>query len=365
MLSLIRFVMLMALLLSCGLTALCQDARSILRSSSEVYSGLRTYEVAGLDEMSFEKDGVKYRLNLNFRVARGETPDLPWTEQMTSFAWLEPVGPSVKYPNLNNIGFFYDFAKFAENVKSARILREETVKADGQNSTCYAIEVFHYPTSNNLQKEDPPPEAILIDKSSHLIRQLTYQEVKPGTNSEAGLHVSHVVNLSSYKLNLDPPAWLISANAEFAKASGNRRAAKVGTQAAEFKVHDLDGAELSLSSLRDKVVLLEFWDTWCAPCRAELQIIMKVQHDLGARDLVVVRITDERAEDVREFQSDTRLHFQTFVEGGDVLRQYKIYARPVLIVIDKKGMISSYDESLLTGAELIERIKQAGLDKRP
>jgi len=50
------------------------------------------------------------------------------------------------------------------------------------------------------------------------------------------------------------------------------------------------------------------------------------------------------------------------VEGGDVLRQYKIYARPVLIVIDKKGMISSYDESLLTAAELIERIKKAGLD---
>ena len=365
MFSLIRFVMLLALLLSCGLTVLCQDARSILRSSSEMYSALRTYEFAGLDEMSFEKDGVKYRLNLNFRVARGETPDLPWTEQMTSFAWLEPVGASVKYPNLNNIGFFYDFAKFAENVKSARILREETVKADGQNSTCYAIEVFHYSTNKNLQKEDPPPEAILIDKSSHLIRQLTYQEVKPGTNSEAGLHVSHVVNLSSYKLNLDPPAWLISANAEFAKASANRRAAKVGTPAAEFKVHDLDGAELSLSSLRDKVVLLEFWDTWCAPCRAELPIIMKVQHDLGARDLVVVRITDESAEDVRAFQSDTRQRFRTFVEGGDVLRQYKIYARPVLIVIDKKGMISSYDESLLTAPELIERIKKAGLDYRP
>ena len=89
---------------------------------------------------------------------------------------------------------------------------------------------------------------------------------------------------------------------------------------------------------------------------------MKVQRELAARDLVVVRITDERAEDVREFQSDTRLRFQTFVEGGDVLRQYKIYARPVLIVIDKKGMISSYDESLLTGAELIERIKKAGLN---
>jgi thiol-disulfide isomerase/thioredoxin len=275
---------------------------------------------------------------------------------------LEPVGPGVNYPNINNIGFFYDFSKFGENVKSARILREETLKVDGQNSTCYAIEVFHYPTNKNLQKEDPLPEAIWIDKSSHLVRQLTYQEVKPGTNSQAGLNVSHVVNLSSYKLNVDPPAWLISANADFAKASANRRAAKVGTVAADFKVVDLDGAELTLSSLRDKVVLLEFWDTWCAPCRAELPIIMKVQRDLAATDSVVVRITDESAEDVRAFQKDTRQSFRTFVEGGDVLRQYKIYARPVLIVIDKKGMISSYDESLITAAELIERIKKAGLN---
>jgi len=88
MLSLVRFVILLALLLSWAGIVVCQDARGILRSSSQVYSALRSYEFAGLNQLGFEKDGVKYRLNLNFRVARGETPDLPWTEQMTSFAWL-------------------------------------------------------------------------------------------------------------------------------------------------------------------------------------------------------------------------------------------------------------------------------------
>jgi thiol-disulfide isomerase/thioredoxin len=99
---------------------------------------------------------------------------------------------------------------------------------------------------------------------------------------------------------------------------------------------------------------------WCAPCRAEIPVILKLERDWAAKGLVVVRITDERAEDVTAFQRDAHQKFRSFVDGASVLRQYQINARPVTITIDRTGRITSYDEALLTETELVERLKKTG-----
>jgi hypothetical protein len=173
-------------------------------------------------------------------MARGETPDLPWTEQIRGFAYEEPIGEGLKYPEVQ-AGLLYDFSKFAENVKSARILREETLREDGKDTPCYVIEVFHSPSENDIKKSDPPPETVWIDKNRSLVMRLAYQGTQPAKNSRPALNLNHIVSFNSYKLNVDPPAWLVSANADFANATASRRAAKVGKQAADFKVHDLNG----------------------------------------------------------------------------------------------------------------------------
>ena len=356
-----RAIALLIALLGSGRMASGQDAREILRHSSDVYASLRTYEFEAVDQMSFEIDGVKYRLNVHYGAARGDTPNLALTREVRAAAYEEPIGNGAQHPNLS-VDFPYDLSRFAENVKSAKILREEELTENGKNASCYVVEVFHTPTENDLLRHvDPPAETIWINKASYLAIRLAYKSTQVATSSQPAFDIAHVVNLGSYKLNGEPPAWLVSANAGFANQTAKRRLAKVGKPAPDFKIHDLNGSELTLSSQRGKVVLLEFWAIWCAPCRAQIPISLKLEHDWGAKGLVIVRLTDEKAEDVIAFQKDTNRKFRAFVDAGEVLRQYQIYARPVTIIIDKMGVISAYDEELLNEGDLLDRLKRAGL----
>src|SRR5260370_42631323 len=73
--------------------------------------------------------------------------------------------------------------------------------------------------------------------------------------------------------------------------------------APQVELSSLDGQRLKLSSFHGRVVLLNFWATWCAPCRAEIPELNVLQHDLEARGLTVVGVSwDDSAEGVEDFQ---------------------------------------------------------------
>jgi peroxiredoxin len=83
---------------------------------------------------------------------------------------------------------------------------------------------------------------------------------------------------------------------------GPAGATAVGDLAPDFARTSLDGRQASLSSLRGRLVLLNFWATWCAPCREELPAFSKWQHAYGARGLQVLGVSmDDEAEPVRHF----------------------------------------------------------------
>ena len=76
----------------------------------------------------------------------------------------------------------------------------------------------------------------------------------------------------------------------------------VGKKAAEFNLPAVSGEEIALQSFRGKVVLLNFWATWCGPCREELPELARVQEKFRKRGLAVVAVTvDNELENVRSF----------------------------------------------------------------
>jgi cytochrome c biogenesis protein CcmG/thiol:disulfide interchange protein DsbE len=129
----------------------------------------------------------------------------------------------------------------------------------------------------------------------------------------------------------------------FAISSENLAFSKTpGSLAPDFTLPDLDGKNVTLSKFRGKVVLLNFWNTWCGPCRAEMPSLNNLFLELKDKGLVVLSISiDTSEEPVRAFISERKLVFPMLMDKKQKVyaKKYFLYGLPVTFLIDKKGII--------------------------
>ena len=113
------------------------------------------------------------------------------------------------------------------------------------------------------------------------------------------------------------------------------------SKAPDFTLKDIHGRALSLSSLKGKVVLINFWATWCPPCKAEMPSMNKLYHDLRAQGFEVIAIsTDTSLSTIKDFLAENRLDFPVlFDEDKTVTRQYHVFSMPTTFLVDRNGMI--------------------------
>jgi thiol-disulfide isomerase/thioredoxin len=312
--------------------------------------------------MTVEVDGVKYRMNLPVEIAQGETADERLTVSNGKPGFEKAIGNTTKdYPPFN-FGMpnseFYSFVTLSRGVKSTAFRREEIVESNGRSRRCFVIDVVRA-----LNESTSRAETVWIDKTSRLVLRVQFQTKAVAEGSQRMHELDWVTTFTAYKLNAEPPQWLIERKAIRKAEVEALRKQKIGTIAPDFVLQGLDRSEVSLNKLRDKIVLLDFWATWCLPCREELPVIAKIEREWGPKGLHVLRITDEEPDIVKEFLKNTRLEFATLVNGTAVWNKYGVNTIPTIVVIDKTGKIIAYDVAELSEAELVERLKQAGLDK--
>jgi len=115
------------------------------------------------------------------------------------------------------------------------------------------------------------------------------------------------------------------------------------TVAADFKLKDLEGNELSLSSLKGKKVFLNFWATWCPPCKAEMPEIEKLYQETKDSDLVIVAVEiGEPLGTVKPFIDTNKYNFKVLLDSDQkVASQYGISSIPTSFFIDVDGNIIS------------------------
>jgi len=122
-----------------------------------------------------------------------------------------------------------------------------------------------------------------------------------------------------------------------AKEAGSRK------PAADFTVKTLDGNSLRLSSLKGKVVLLDFWATWCPPCRAEVPHFKKLYDQYKGKGLEIIGLAlDEEGEAaVRPFAQQNGIHYPLAIGSQDLAQSYGgIFGIPTTFLIDKQGKIA-------------------------
>jgi thiol-disulfide isomerase/thioredoxin len=114
-----------------------------------------------------------------------------------------------------------------------------------------------------------------------------------------------------------------------------------GTMAPEIGLKDLSGRGVSLNALKGKVVLVDFWASWCAPCREELPVLEALYKKYRAQGFEVVAVNqDKSADNVRKFLSATPLSFRVVHDqGGSVASRYAPAKMPTSFILDRKGIV--------------------------
>jgi cytochrome c-type biogenesis protein len=110
--------------------------------------------------------------------------------------------------------------------------------------------------------------------------------------------------------------------------------------APDVQFTQLDGAPFKLEDLRGRVVLLNFWATWCIPCRSEIPSLSAMQKDLDARGLSVIGVSyDDTADLIQQFQKDIPQSYQIVLGGREVGSQLPASPLPTTYIIDRQGRI--------------------------
>lgn len=115
----------------------------------------------------------------------------------------------------------------------------------------------------------------------------------------------------------------------------------VGKRAPDFTLKDINGNNVSISSLKGKTLLINFWATWCPPCRAEMPSLNRMYNEYKGRGLVVLAVsTDKNINAVKDFLSKKPFDFYILTDADTkVTRQFKVFSLPTTFLIDKNGVI--------------------------
>ena len=122
----------------------------------------------------------------------------------------------------------------------------------------------------------------------------------------------------------------------------NKDASSSSSKAADFTLQDMNGKNVRLSDYRGKVVLLEFWATWCPPCRASIPGIERISKAYKDKGLVVLAVSlDEGGWDsVKSFISNNGMTYTVLKGNDEVSASYQVRTIPMLLIVDKEGRIS-------------------------
>ena len=111
--------------------------------------------------------------------------------------------------------------------------------------------------------------------------------------------------------------------------------------APELKAHDLEGVPKTLADYRGKVVLLNFWATWCPPCQREMPSLERLRTRMAGRPLEIVAISSaETPDEVNAYLSKMKLGFPVLLDtDSSNTRRWKVFALPTTFVLDAAGRV--------------------------
>ena len=149
---------------------------------------------------------------------------------------------------------------------------------------------------------------------------------------------------------------ITNTHAMSSQSTDNLPGLKVGEMAPDFELKTLDGKTAKLSDYRGKKVILNFWATWCPPCKAEMPDLQKYHQEAG-ESVVILAVNIDPQYDVRKFVRETNVTFPVLLDSKDEVNTlYRILTIPTTYFIDEKGTIRSKFLSVMSIETIREHI---------
>ncbi len=136
-----------------------------------------------------------------------------------------------------------------------------------------------------------------------------------------------------------------------------------GYIAPNFSTEDIDGNKIELYSLRGNVVLLDFWASWCPPCRQSIPELLKINNDYKSKNFKMIGISiDYSMEDLKKFLAEKSVNWtQIYDNSYDVNQHYNIDAIPHIYLLNKQGEIiyTGYPDPITLRKLIDEALQQS------
>jgi len=208
----------------------------------------------------------------------------------------------------------------------------------------------------NLSTEGDFGHEVLQEVANTLADALREQPLPMEKNQPAFPYVelATLVRYEHVQASLDNP--------QYAAAVAKLAADDEARQHADFTLTDLQGKSWTLQALRGKVVLVNFWATWCQPCRKEMPDLDTLYKRFKDQGFVILGVSDEEVAKVRQLLSERNVSYPILLDPGRKVNEvFRIEGIPKSFVYDRDGKLVSQSIDMRTQTQFLEMLAQAGL----
>ncbi|MGD1070041.1 MAG: TlpA disulfide reductase family protein [Bryobacteraceae bacterium] len=180
------------------------------------------------------------------------------------------------------------------------------------------------------------------------------REQTAGAPEDPWVELAQLAHYEHVPVSMDSPRFTAAiARIE----SDDRRRAQ-----AEFTLTDLEGRVWTLHNLRDRVVLVNFWATWCPPCRKEMPDLNALYQQFGPQGLLILAISDEEAAKVQPFIEERKIAYPILLDPGDRAHAaFAVEGIPKSFLYDREGKLIAQAIDMRTRGQFLAMLGQAGL----
>jgi peroxiredoxin len=203
----------------------------------------------------------------------------------------------------------------------------------------------------NLATEGDPGHQTLQEVASTLAASLREH---PEKIDAPYLTLAQLVRYEHVNASLDTPP--------FRQAMSKLEAEDSAREHINFTLTDMAGKTWILRDLKGKVVLVNFWATWCPPCRKEMPDLDSLYKEFRDKGLVVLAISDEESATVASYLNEHRVNYPILLDPGrKVTDQFIVHGIPKTFVYDRAGHLAAQSIDMRTRRQFLEMLRHAGL----
>jgi thiol-disulfide isomerase/thioredoxin len=263
--------------------------------------------------------------------------------------------------------FIDRYSSLDQRVLQAKVLGAETLPTQSGDVECDIVSGIYSPPPG--MREGNIERQYWIARASHVVlkEHSVASMIQPGTENrvtvtqDVGFQQALIGGeIDSRVFVFVPPPGARQVESFRDQGLGEDQ---VDSQAPDFTLETIgDSAPVQLSKLRGQVVLLDFWATWCGPCRHDMPYVQELHDQYKDKGLAVYGINSEVQTRAINYLAAAGLSFPTLHDGGmRVAMLYQVQALPAFVVIDRQGRIAAYMIGTRTKAELEKALFDAGL----